>query len=179
MTEAPADPCACKAIKPTIYYPTETLPHPQPCGIVGNLELVETVIVPPREAATWEVPAGHFSRIVCAEGPQVGDLNLFNRNDLDEKFYSGETRTLTGTHVGLGDQLFSSFPYLCLITTITQDTLDWNGFDEFRRFGARGHRHPLRPYTNNLLSHGGQYHHCCHSNLIRKRCAKAPPNIVL
>ena len=23
------------------------------------------------------------------------------------------------------------------------------------------------PYTHNLLSHGGQYHHCCHSNLTR------------
>ncbi len=170
ITEAPQDAAARKAIKPVVCYPVETLPRPDLAAyraLRDDLTFVERVVVPPREAACWTVPAGHFFRILCAEGPQVGDLNLFNANNLDEKFYSGKTRALNGTHVGLGDQLFSSFPYMRPIATVTHDTLDWYGFDEFGGsvhdvIGTR-----CDPYTNNLLSHGGQYHHCCHSNLTR------------
>ena len=38
---------------------------------------------------TFEVPAGHFFRIVSIEGPQVGDLNLWNAHDLSERFFCG------------------------------------------------------------------------------------------
>jgi uncharacterized protein len=170
ITTAPADAHARKAIAPVVCYPVETLPRPDLSAyraLRDDLELVETVVVPPREAATWSVPAGHFCRIVSSEGPQVGDLNLFNANDLKERLFTGKTRALNGTHVGLGDQLFSSFPYLRPIATITHDTLDWYGFDDFGGsvhdvIGTR-----CDPYTHNLLSHGGQYHHCCHSNLTR------------
>ena len=46
------------------------------------------------------------------------------------------------------------------------------GFDEFGGavhdvIGTR-----CDPYTHNLLSQGGQYHHCCHSNLTRAFAAK-------
>src|SRR5690606_35178464 len=76
-------------------------------------------------------------------------------------------RALFGTHVGPGDQLYSSFPYLRPMATITYDTLDWYGFDEFGGavhdvIGTR-----CDPYTRNLLEPGDQYHHCCHSNLTR------------
>lgn len=170
ITDAPEDADQRKAIKPVICYPTETLPRPDLSAyraLRDDLELIETVVIPPRDAATWEVPAGHFCRLVCPEGPQVGDLNLHNLHNLNERFYSGKTRALNGTHVGLGDQLFSNFPYLRPIATITHDTLDWYGFDAFGGsvhdvIGTR-----CDPYTHNLLSQGGQYHHCCHSNLTR------------
>jgi uncharacterized protein YcgI (DUF1989 family) len=175
ITTAPGDAAARKAIRPVICYPVETLPRPDLAAyraLRDGLTLVETVVVPPREAATWTVPAGYFCRLVCSEGPQVGDLNLFNAHDLKERLYTGKTRALAGTHVGLGDQLFSSFPYLRPIATITHDTLDWYGFDEFGGavhdvIGTR-----CDPYTHNLLSQGGQYHHCCHSNLTRAFAAR-------
>ncbi|MGO7961186.1 urea carboxylase-associated family protein [Rhizobium leguminosarum] len=175
ITPAPADAAARKAVKPVVCYPTETLPRPDLSSyraLRDALELVETIIVPPRDAASWEVPVGHFCRLVCSEGSQVGDLNLFNLHNLKERFYSGKTRALNGTHVSLGDQLFSNFPYLRSIATITHDTLDWYGFDEFGGsvhdvIGTR-----CDPYTHNLLSHGGQYHFCCHSNLIRALAKK-------
>ena len=170
LTQPPADAAARKAVRPVICYPVETLPRPDLAAyraVRDGLELVERVVVPPRDAACWSVPAGHFFRILCSEGPQVGDLNLFNANDLGERLYTGKTRALNGTHVGLGDQLFSNFPSMRPIATITHDTLDWYGFDEFGGavhdvIGTR-----CDPYTHNLLSHGGQYHHCCHSNLTR------------
>lgn len=175
ITPAPADAPSRKAIKPVICYPTDTLPRPDLSAyqaLRDGMELVETVVIPSRDAATWEVPAGHFCRLVCSEGAQVGDLNLFNLHDINERFYSGKTRALNGTHVGLGDQLFSNLPYLRPMATITHDTLDWYGFDEFGGsvhdvIGTR-----CDPYTHNLLSHGGQYHHCCHSNLTRALAKK-------
>lgn len=175
ITQAPKDAAARKTIRPVICYPVDSLPRPDLStyrAVREDLELVETIVIPPREAASWEVPAGHFCRLVCSEGSQVGDLNLFNLHNLKERFYSGKTRALNGTHLGLGDQMFSSFPYLRPMATITHDTLDWYGFDEFG-----GSVHDLigtrcDPYTHNLLSHGGQYHHCCHSNLTRALAEK-------
>jgi uncharacterized protein YcgI (DUF1989 family) len=105
-------------------------------------------------------------RIHSVDGPQVGDLNLFNANDLSERFYSGKTRALHGTHVTTGDRLWSSFPTLRPMATVTHDTLDWYGIDEYGGsvHDAIGTR--CDPYTGQLLS-GAQYHHCCHSNLTR------------
>jgi uncharacterized protein YcgI (DUF1989 family) len=113
------------------------------------------------------VAAGQFFRIVSVEGPQVGDLNLWSQADLRERFYSGKTRALHGTHLSSGDRMWSSFPFLRSMALITDDTLDWYGFDAFGGavhdvIGTR-----CDPYTHNLLSGGGQYHHCCHSNLTR------------
>lgn len=124
------------------------------------------VMVPPREARCFEVPKGHFFRICCVEGPQVGDLNLWCSSDLQERFYSGKTRQLHATHLTKGDRLWSCFPFLRPMATITHDTLAWYGFDED---GASVHDvigTRCDPYSNHLLK-GEDYDHCCHSNLIR------------
>ncbi len=131
-----------------------------------NLTLVSETIVPPRDARSFEVPTGHFFRITGIEGPQVGDLNLWNLNNPAERFYSGKTRALHGTHVSTGDRLWSNFPYLRPMATVTADTLDWYGWDEFGGgvhdvIGTR-----CDPHTHHLLT-GEDYHYCCHSNLTR------------
>jgi len=167
---APADAAALKALPPVICYPVETLPKPDVAGyraVRPGWDLLEEVIIPPREARFFEVQAGHFFRIVSIEGPQVGDLNLWNLADLTERFYSGKTRALHGTHLSTGDQLWSSLPYLRPMATITEDTLDWYGID-----AHGGSVHDVigtrcDPYTHYLLSGGENYHHCCHSNLTR------------
>ncbi|MTI42970.1 hypothetical protein JM93_01783 [Roseibium hamelinense] len=168
MTE-PTDAAARRAIEPVICYPTETLPVPDLALYQrAHHDAVKTgeIVVPSREAATIEVPAGHFLKISSIEGPQVGDLNLFNAKNLDERFYSGKTRALHGTHVTTGHRLWSCFPFLRPMATVVADTLSWYGIDEFGGsvhdvIGTR-----CDPYTGNLLS-GGHYHHCCHSNLTR------------
>ncbi|MBF9058590.1 DUF1989 domain-containing protein [Rhodobacterales bacterium HKCCSP123] len=169
MTTTPPDAEARRAITPVICYPTETLPKPDlPLYLhaLRSASVVESVTVAPRDAATFRVPAGAFFRIVSVEGPQVGDLNVWNAADLSERFYSGKTRALHGTHVSTGDRLWSSFPALRPMATIVEDSLDWYGIDAFGGsvhdvIGTR-----CDPYTGNLLS-GSQYHHCCHSNLTR------------
>ncbi len=110
--------------------------------------------------------AGQFFRITSVEGPQVGDLNLWAADNLAERFFSGKTRAIHGTHVGVGDRLWSCLPYLRPMASIVEYTLDWYGFDDFGGgvhdvIGTR-----CDPYTHRLLS-GGEYHHCCHSNLTR------------
>lgn len=165
----PADAEARRAIKPVICYPTETLPRPNLSlyqAARQGAEKIAEVIVPPRDAASIEVPAGHFLRLVSVEGYQVGDLDLFHSSNLEERFYSGKTRALHGTHVTTGDQLWSSFPYLRPMASVVDDTLSWYGMDEFGGsvhdvIGTR-----CDPYTGRVLG-GHDYHHCCHSNLTR------------
>ncbi len=165
----PDDAAARRAVVPVICYPNETLPVPDLAlcarARAGAVK-VDEVTVPPREAACFRVAAGQFFRITSVEGPQVGDLNLWNANDLSERFYSGKSRALHGTHLTKGERMWSSFPHLRPMATITGDTLEWYGMDAFGGsvhdvIGTR-----CDPYTGNLLS-GAQYHHCCHSNLTR------------
>ena len=155
--------------KPIICYPNENLEN-ENLKLLHNarkyIEKINEVIIPPRDAKTFNVKSGNFFRIESVEGPQVGDLNLFNLNNLNEKFYSGKTRALYGTHISVGDKMFSSFPYLRSLATITWDTLDWYGYDK-----DGGSVHDVigtrcDPYTSKLIS-GNDYHYCCHSNLTR------------
>ncbi len=165
----PTDAEVRRAVAPVVCYPNDTLPVPDLDlyrAAREGAEKVSEVIAPPREAACFRVAAGQFFRITSVEGSQVGDLNLWNANDLGERFYSGKSRALHGTHLTTGERMWSGFPYLRPMATIVEDTLDWYGIDEYGGsvhdvIGTR-----CDPYTGNLLA-GLQYHHCCHSNLIR------------
>ncbi len=165
----PADAAQRRARPLTVCYPVESLPKPDMAMMARarqHLTKIDEVLVAPRDAEAFQVPAGHFFRIIGVDGPQVGDLNLWNAHDLSERFFSGKTRQLHATHVSTGDRLWSSMPCLRPMATITHDTLAWYGWDEdgggiHDVIGTR-----CDPYTNRLLS-GGDYDHCCHSNLTR------------
>ena len=166
---SPEDAELRKSVKPVICYPTDSLKSPNMNDYLiarKNLKKIDQIIIPPRDAKCFRVPKSHFFRIYCQNGPQVGDLNLWNEHNLNEKFYSGKTRALYGTHLSTNDRLWSSLPYLRPMATITHDTLDWYGFDD-----DGGSVHDVigtrcDPYTEKILSNK-EYHFCCHSNLIR------------
>lgn len=172
--EPPPDAAVRRAIPPVVCYPPDRLAPPPLAAYRAAREgwrPAGSVLVPPREARTFRVPAGCFFRIVSVEGAQVGDLNLWHAGDLSERFFSGKTRALHGTHVSTGARLWSSLPFLRPMATITGDTLDWYGADPW---GGRVHDvigTRCDPYTGRLLS-GGDYHHCCHSNLTRALAAE-------
>jgi len=158
-----------KKTKPIVCYPKKNLNFSY-LSIYQearkSLKIISEVIIPPRDAKCFKVKAGQFFRIENINGPQVGDLNIFQADNLKEKFYSGKTRALHGTHLSTNDQMWSGFPFLRPLATITRDTLDWYGIDED---GASIHDvigTRCDPYTAKLLS-GNNYHYCCHSNLIR------------
>jgi uncharacterized protein len=172
-TTPPPDAAARRKVPAVLAYSVDQVPAFDTAfygSARSELTKVSELIVPPREAGTFAVPAGHFFRIVSVEGPQVGDLNLWNAHDLTERFYSGKTRALHATHLTTGDRLWSTFPSLRPIASITHDTLDWYGWDAD---GAGVHDiigTRCDPYTNLLLK-GVEYHHCCHSNLTRALAA--------
>ena len=172
-TPAPRDAAARRGAKVNLVYPVSLMP-PFNAAFYNNarseLTKVSELMVPPRDGRAFTVPAGHFMRIVSVDGPQVGDLNLWNEHDLSERFFSGKTRALQAMHLSTGARLWSSLPNLRPMATITQDTLDWYGWDED---GASLHDvigTRCDPYTNVLLK-GVEYHHCCHSNLTRALAA--------
>jgi len=172
-THMPDDAAARRNVAPVICYPNDSLPDVDMTILDAarqTLEKIDEILVPPREARCFDVPAGHFFRIVSVEGSQVGDLNLWQADNLDEAFYSGKTRALHGTHLSTGDRMWSSFPFMRPLATISYDTLDWYGWDD-----DGGSVHDVigtrcDPYTAKLLA-GVDYHHCCHSNLIRALAA--------
>jgi hypothetical protein len=173
MAREPDDANARRQKPAVIVYPTGSMPQPD-MEMLGRARQSPTkiseLIVPPRDGRAFDVPAGHFFRIVSIEGPQVGDLNLWNAHDLNERFFSGKTRALNATHVGKGDRLWSTLPFLRPLATITEDTLGWYGYD-----ADGGGIHDVigtrcDPYTHRLLA-GGDYHYCCHSNLSRALAA--------
>lgn len=165
----PSDVNARRSIAPVICYPVDRLQQPDLAAYRASRDSwtkTSELIIPPREARCFEIRAGQFFRIVSVDAPQVGDLNLWNLHNHSERFYSGKTRALHGTHLSTGDRMWSNLPHLRPMATITEDTLDWYGFDAFGGavhdvIGTR-----CDPYTHRLLS-GGDYHHCCHSNLTR------------
>ena len=84
--------------KPILCYAVEKLP-PKKGGEAlysslrtvvddGVAVLVEKLRIPPRDALTWTVPAGHMWRIVCTEGPQVADMNCWSLSNPQERFYA-------------------------------------------------------------------------------------------
>src|SRR5581483_5453349 len=170
----PTDAASRRAAKPTVVYPASSMPKPDMAVLEqarATLRKVDEILVPPRDAKTFRALRGQFVRIVSVDGPQVGDLDLWNAHDLSERFFSGKTRALHATHVSTCDRLWSTMPHLRPMATISHDTLGWYGFDAD---GAGVHDvigTRCDPYTN-LLLNGTNYDFCCHSNLSRALAAE-------
>lgn len=123
-------------------------------------------VLPIRSGRAWKLPAGSICRISTPEGPQVGDLNIWNLHNPRERFWAARTRQLHSSHVSVGDRLWSCLPYLRPLVTIIGDSLASYGVDEW---GGRVHDllgTRCDPYVNEMLT-GGRYDFHCHSNLTR------------
>ncbi|MGP9616212.1 urea carboxylase-associated family protein [Arthrobacter sp. AOP36-A1-22] len=139
-------------------------------GRIGEQAEQRTVVreltVQIRSGEAWEVPAGHVCRISSVEGPQVGDLNLWNRHDPRERFWAARTRQLQAAHLGTYDRLWSTLPFLRPMATIVGDTLTDYGTDADggRLHDTLGTR--CDPYVSQILNDVDFDFHC-HSNLVR------------
>ncbi|MGD8429151.1 MAG: DUF1989 domain-containing protein [Ectothiorhodospiraceae bacterium] len=128
--------------------------------------LTEEFTIPIRSGRAWHVPAGNVFRIITVEGPQVGDLNIWNARNPRERMWAARTRQLQRAHVSTYDRLWSNLPYLRPLVTITHDTLADYGVD-----ADGGRVHDLLgsrcdPYVNQMLT-GEAFDYHCHSNLVR------------
>ncbi|RJS91136.1 urea carboxylase-associated family protein [Salinisphaera sp. Q1T1-3] len=147
---------------------TEVARHRTFCDGIAAAERtpVERFTLPIRSGRAWHVPAGHVCRIVATDGPQVGDLNIWNAHNPREHMWAARTRQMQAAHVTTYDRLWSTLPYLRPIATITGDSLAHYGVDD-----EGGRVHDLLgsrcdPYVNKILS-GEEFDYHCHSNLTR------------
>ena len=128
-------------------------------------KLSERITVPRRSGKAWPVRAGQICRIVVSEGPQVGDLNMWNRHNPRERFWASRTRQLHSAHLKTYDRFWSSLPYLRPMATITDESvqygIDSDGAGCHDLLGTR-----CDPYVHKLLN-GEDFDLCCHSNLVR------------
>ncbi|KAI1268871.1 hypothetical protein F5Y18DRAFT_372843 [Xylariaceae sp. FL1019] len=141
---------------------------------------VQEFVLPIRSGRAWNAPAGSIVRISTPEGPQVGDLNIWNAHNPRERFWAARTKQLHASHVSTNDRLWSTLPYMRPLMTILDDTLSWYGVDEH---GGRVHDllgTGCDSYINAVLTSGeetdgGQrngeernlYDFHCRSNLAR------------
>jgi uncharacterized protein YcgI (DUF1989 family) len=87
------------------------------------MQLEQRIVVPPCSGKAFEVRKDQVLRIALPEGPQVVDLNAFNRDNVKEAFSSSSTRQYEGAHVTTGSRLFSGPPYERVMFSITADTV--------------------------------------------------------
>ena len=130
---------------------------------------IQSFTLPIRSGRAWTVPAGYVVRISTPEGPQVGDLNLWNLNNPRERFWASRTRQLHASHVTTFDRLWSCLPYLRPMVTIIKDSLGGKEGYDVDDWGGRCHDllgTRCDPYVNKMLS-GDSYDFHCHSNLTR------------
>lgn len=91
---------------------------------------------------------------------------MWNLHDFRERFYSAKTRCIHRTHLTTYDRLWSSFPYLRPLATITQDSLCQYGVDKdgcgvHDCIGSR-----CDPYSHMLIT-GQMSTVSCHQSLIQ------------
>ncbi|TLP73182.1 urea carboxylase-associated family protein [Nesterenkonia sphaerica] len=125
--------------------------------------LVKKFDIPVRSGHAWEVPAGHVVRISQVDGPQVGDLNLWNLHDPRERFWAARTRQLQRSSMSTYDRFWSTLPHLRPLATVVADTLAEHP-DAAVIHDLLGTR--CDPYVNRMLT-GLDFDYHCHSNLTR------------
>ncbi|TKA80533.1 hypothetical protein B0A49_01024 [Cryomyces minteri] len=132
----------------------------------GSRHLLDSFTIPIRSGRAWTASAGSIVRLSTPEGPQVGDLNIWNLSNPRERFWAARTRQLHQSHVSTFDRLWSCLPFLRPMVTIIADSLADYGVD---RWGGRCHDllgTRCDPYVNKMLT-GDDYDFHCHSNLTR------------
>jgi uncharacterized protein YcgI (DUF1989 family) len=122
----------------------------------------ESFIIPPRSGKAWRVPRGCILRLSTPEGPQVGDLNVWNANDPRERFWAARTRQLQGSHMIEGDRLWSNLPFMRPLCGIIRDGCE---IRDGPGDGKNGGREESRDERGGKTKWGGR----CH-DLLGTRC---------
>lgn len=121
--------------------------------------------IPARDAVVINLPAKHILRLSVTHGSQVADINIWNANNPEERFYSSKTRQLAASHLTVGHSLWSCMPYVRPLATVTADSLaygiDVDGAGVHDVIGSR-----CDPYTHHVMK-GENKGDRCHSNLVR------------
>lgn len=142
----------------------------------GARRLVSRLIVPRESGKGFVVKKGQILRVIAIDGQQVCDFNAFNLDDLNEAFWAGGTRSLEGTHLTVGGQLWSKPPWIRVMFTVVADTVKQRP----NRMGLRSHDLLFSRCNRRLYLHRGMPGHAnCQDNLAKGiRRFKLPPTAV-
>ncbi|WP_163930315.1 urea carboxylase-associated family protein [Paraferrimonas sp. SM1919] len=80
--------------------------------------LVEQGHIAARSGKGFVVKAGQVFRIIQAEGPQIGDVWLFNKNNPKEHFMGHTTFLYEGAYLSQYSQLWSCMPHVRPMATV-------------------------------------------------------------
>lgn len=130
----------------------------------GASRLVRRLIIPRESGKGFIVRKGEILRVIAIDGQQVCDFNAFNLKDPEEAFWAGGTRSLEGTHLTVGCQLWSKPPWTRVMFTIVTDTVKQRS----SRKGFRSHDLLFSRCNPRLYAKRGMPGHAnCHDNLAR------------
>eukprot|EP01084_Bolivina_argentea_P010327 19236_1 len=131
--------------------------------------ILSTFKVPKKSGKAWNMNEGDICRVLLKEGSQVGDMNFWNQHNTKEHFYTGKTRQLESTHLSYYNHLWSNMPYLNIMATITDDSLDSYKINQDDNSGIHdviGTR--CDPYTHKLMNpNADECKHSCHQHLCQ------------
>lgn len=88
-----------------------------------DYKLVEKFTVPHQSGRGFHVKQGHAFRFVTIDGPQIGDVNLWNAHDSKEFLCGTRTWIVNGFVIKVGSQLWSEVPYFRPMATCIEDTI--------------------------------------------------------
>lgn len=125
--------------------------------------MTQQFTIPVRSGQAWVAPAGSVVRIYSVEGPQVGDLNIWNLHNPRERFWAARTRQLQSSSMTTYDRFWSVLPFLRPMATVIADSLAEHP-DAPVIHDLLGTR--CDPYVNRMLA-GYDFDYHCHSNLTR------------
>ena len=88
-----------------------------------RFELVDKFDVPPSSGRGFHAKKGQVFRFVTVEGPQVGDVAMWNSHDAREYFAAARTWVLEGFLISVGTRLWSDVSWLRPMGTCIEDTV--------------------------------------------------------
>ena len=86
-------------------------------------KLVDKFTIPPHSGRGAVVKGGQAFRVVNTEGPQVGDVALWNAHNYKEQMSSARTWQMAGYVIRPFSRVWSDAPWLRPMVTCTEDTV--------------------------------------------------------
>ena len=126
--------------------------------------LIREIDIQKRSGEGFVVKRGQSVRIVCNEGCQIADVDIFNADDPREHLWANQTLNREGAHLTTFSRLWSNMPWFRPLMTIIEDTVQ----NVTTNSGARHHiilgAHCNRFYW--LVATGEEDHPNCYDNLV-------------
>jgi uncharacterized protein YcgI (DUF1989 family) len=129
-----------------------------------TFRLADELVIPKESGKGFIVRAGQAVQLVCVEGAQVADVDVFNLSDPKEHLWANQTLNREGAHLTTFSRLWSNMPHFRPLMTIIEDTVETVPTTP----GAR-HHIILGAHCNPfywLIARGDMNHSNCYMNLV-------------